>query len=106
MSTDKIDDEDSSSLGVDTGVFAITDPYSRVAKQFYCFVCWKQGHFALDFPLISESDKKIIAVRKMAALELMLGRPVLKDRSGRVYPNIPYQGGVNPPAPNPENYGQ
>jgi hypothetical protein len=53
MRTDEIDDEASSSLDVDTGVFAITDPYSRAAKQFYCFVCWKQGHFAMDCPYMS-----------------------------------------------------
>jgi hypothetical protein len=90
MRTDEIDDEASSSLDVDAGVFSISDPYSRAAKQFYCFVCWKQGHFAMDCPLISERDKKEIAARKTAALELMRGRPGWKDRSWRLYPNIPY----------------
>ena len=87
-------------------MFAINDPHSRATKQFYCFVCWKQGHFALDCPLISERDRKEIAARKTAALALMRDRPGWQDRMGRMYPSIPYPGGVNPTASNAENKEQ
>jgi Reverse transcriptase (RNA-dependent DNA polymerase)/RNase H-like domain found in reverse transcriptase len=100
---DETMNEASSSLDFDTGVFAITDQSSRTIKQFYCFVCWKQGHFALDCPLISERDRKQIAERKTAVLALMRDRPGWRDRTGRMYPNIPYQGGVNPSTSNAEN---
>jgi hypothetical protein len=71
-------------LDFDTDVFAITDQSSRAIKQYYCFVCWKRGHFALDCPLISERDRKEIAVRRTAVLALMRDRPGCKDRSGRM----------------------
>jgi hypothetical protein len=100
---DETMNEASSSLDVDTGVFYVTDQRSRATKQFYCIVCWKQGHFAGDCPLISERDRKEIAARKTAVLALMRDRPGWKNRTGRMYPNIPYQGGVNPSTSNAEN---
>jgi hypothetical protein len=100
---DETMNEASSPLDVHTGMFSITDQSSRTIKQFYCFVFWKQGHFALDCPLISERDRKEIAARKPAVLALMRDRPGWRDCTGRMYPNIPYQGGVNPSASNAEN---
>ena len=98
--------EASGSLDIDTGVFSITDQRSQAKKQFYCFVCWKQGHFALDCPFISEGDRKEIAARKTAAITLLRDRPGWQYRMGRMYPNIPHPGGVNPTASNAENQEQ
>jgi hypothetical protein len=58
----------------------------------------------MDCLLISERDRKEIAARKTAVLALMRDRPGWKDRTGIMYPSIPYTGGVNPPASNGENH--
>jgi hypothetical protein len=95
-SMDEIHADFSGSLDIDTGVLSIIDQSSRAGMQFYYFVCWKQGHYAIDCPFIPERDKKEIAARKAAALVLMRGRPGWQSRTGRIHPNVPYPGGVNP----------
>jgi hypothetical protein len=105
-SMDEIHADFSGSLDIDTGVLSIIDQSSRSGKQFYCFVCWKQSHYAIDCPLIPESDKKEIAARKAEALALMRGRPGWQSRTGRIHPNVPYPGGVNPTTADTERHAQ
>jgi hypothetical protein len=84
--------DDESDFDVEHGVYAIreTRPGDRDIRSYYCFVCWRQGHFATECPLLSEQERKEIAARKAAVLGMMKNKPGWRDRSGRVVPNLPY----------------
>jgi hypothetical protein len=45
------------------------------------FMCWKQGHLALDFQLISYRDRREIAARKTAAIAHLREHPGRQDRT-------------------------
>jgi hypothetical protein len=61
---------------------------------------------AIDCPLIPERDKNEIAARKAEALAFMRGRPAWQSRTGRIHPNVPYPGGVNPTTADTEKHEQ
>jgi hypothetical protein len=81
---------DTGEFDADQGVFAVRESGQRDIRQYYCFVCWKQGHFALDCPLIPEEERKLIAARKAGVLGMMKNRPGWLNRNGRMVPNVPY----------------
>ena len=87
------ENETEGQVDVDLGVIAISgkEPDEYISRRYYCFVCWKQGHFASECPLISEKDRKDIAARKAAVLGMMKNKPGWTDQSGRRIPNLPYQ---------------
>jgi hypothetical protein len=36
----------------------------------YCYTCWKPGHFSAECPLIPDSERAAIALRRAAVLKL------------------------------------
>jgi hypothetical protein len=87
-------------LDVEHGALVVNEDQRQGTKLLYCFVCWKQGHYANSCPLIPERVRNEIAGRKAAALALMRLRPGLQDRSGRIVPNTPL---VQAPETNPSD---
>jgi hypothetical protein len=80
------------SYDVDLGVFAVRGEadQKKDLSQYYCYTCWRQGHFASDCPLIPDEERKAIAARKAAVMGMMKNRPGWFDRAGRHVPNVPY----------------
>jgi hypothetical protein len=49
----------------------------------YCYTCWKPGHFSAECPLIPDSERAAIALRRAAVLKL---RPPRFTRPPQPYP--------------------
>jgi hypothetical protein len=84
------DSPETGEFDADQGVFAVREIGQRDIRQYYCFVCWKHGHFALDCPLIPEEERKLIAARKAGVLGMLKNKPGWLNRNGRMIPNVPY----------------